>query len=344
MNPTDLQSASLLVTGIGALLLSPGAAVGLAFSAAIALAGAWWLARRAFRRNLLSAETLVAQIANVEVGSLDRTFPPTSYVPELRPVAGELNLLLARIGTALDREKRFSASVAHELTTPVAELRALAEVALQSPEGAEMALARDALDIARQMQHLVESLLVMASGESGLHPGGKPEVEVTALVEELCAKLAPRAQARHLRWGFSIVAGIGAETDPVLLRSILLNLLENSLDYTPPFGEVFGRLERGPGGFVFTLANTGVRLTTSDLESLFQPFWRKNPAGAERTHAGLGLALARSLADMLGMEIRAELIQPGILQMTLRLSDGKMASPERQGAPKPSRLVCRVEI
>lgn len=342
MKSPDVQFAGLLMAGIGALLISIGNSSGLAWSAAAAVPGAWWLARSAFRRKLLSAQTLAARIADIDAESLDNCLPVVDYAHELRPVAGQLNLLLDRVGTALDRERRFSASVAHELATPVAELRALAEVALQSPPGAETDLARDALDIAGQMQRLIESLIAMASCDSGRLPNRRETVEVTTLIEEFCAKLAPRAQARELHWGFSIVAGVNVETDPVLLRSIIANLLENALEYTPPSGEVFGRLERSPGGFVFTLANTGVRLAAGDLEHLFEPLWRKDRTGVARVHAGLGLALAKSLAEILGMELRAELIHPGILQMTLRLSETKTTSFDRQIVPDVSRLFSRM--
>jgi signal transduction histidine kinase len=321
VNTLGTPLACLLLTGVAAMLVSIGTPTGLVFSAIAVLSGTWWLAQSADRKKRHSPETLAEQIAEISVKSLDKHFPVAEYPQELRPVAGQLNRLLDRVGTAFETERRFSGNVAHELATPVAELRALAEVALRSPTGTETALAQDALEIAREMQSTVEFLLALSRCEPSLQPSCTKTTNVTGLVEELSTKLAPKAQARNLHWGFSAATRVSAETNPAMLRSVIANLLENALEYTPPSGKVSGRLEQTPCGFAFTLTNTTHNLVAGDLQHLFEPLWRKDRARTERVHAGLGLTLVKSLADVLGLEIRAEITHPSVLQMTLRQSE-----------------------
>ena len=112
---------------------------------------------------------------------------------ELKPIVGRLNELLGRIEGAFRRERRFTSNVAHELRTPIAELRALAEVAIACPrgEGADgREFGGDAVDRARQMQALVESLLAIAAGRKAAPDAANLKVEDLVLRQRACGDKA----------------------------------------------------------------------------------------------------------------------------------------------------------
>lgn len=297
-----------------------GLLAGLALGGGVLMLAVAWLVQRSVRLGLRPVEDLAAQVCTVDAESLATRFPADELPLELRPISEQLNQLLDRLGGAFERERRFSANAAHELFTPVAELRALAEVELQSGGTAVAPLARDTLDIAQKMQCLVQTLLALTRGHpQSPHAREQPvAVHVTRLIEEVSASFAGRAGEKNVQWRFSLAPDICVKSDQAMFRSMIVNLAENALDYTPPGGEVAGRLAATANGFIFTLANTTENLTGADLPHLFEPLWRKDRARTDRGHAGLGLALVKTMAAGLGIEVRAELIRQGLLQMTLR--------------------------
>jgi signal transduction histidine kinase len=295
-----------------------GLLVGLALGGALLMLALAWLVQRSVRVGLQPVEDLAAHVNTVDAASLGTRFPVEDLPRELRPIAEQLNQLLDRLGAAFERERRFSANAAHELYTPVAELRALAEVELGSRGDFELPLARDALDIAQKMQRTVEALLALTKCEAQSPQLREQIVDVSQLIEEVGETFADQAGAKSVRWRFSLAPDISAKTDQVMFRSMIVNLAENAVDYTPSGGEVIGRLETVTNGFVFTLANTTDSLTDADLPNLFEPLWRKDRARTDRAHAGLGLSLVKAMAEGLGIEIRADLIRQDFLQMTLR--------------------------
>ena len=159
---------------------------------------------------------------------------------ELRPICVRLNELLARLDQAFERERRFSGDVAHELRTPIAELRSLSEVALKWPAGdpATTAAFQDALAVARQMECIVTSLLAITRCEAGKQTVVYDWVEVEPLIRELWQFQAENAVRKNLTTVVEIAPGSRLQTDPAMLGSILNNLLSNAVEYTAPDGSI----------------------------------------------------------------------------------------------------------
>jgi two-component system sensor histidine kinase QseC len=222
-----------------------------------------------------------------------------------------------RLQAAFERERRFTANAAHELATPLAELRALADNALRWRNDLEATgrFAADAHEIALQMQRLVEALLGLARCESGRQPVVAERIALSEMLGEIRAGLAPRLAARQLAMTWDTPDGLVLESDRAMCHSIFSNLLDNAVEHTPVGGQIISRLESAPTGFVFTLANTNPGLTPADLPHLFEPLWRKDTARTDRLHSGLGLALAKALAERLGMQIKAGLAENGMFQV-----------------------------
>lgn len=265
---------------------------------ALLFAAVWFLVPLVLRRGLVPLDRLAADVARIEVQSLASPLAVVDLPAELRPVGDRLNELLVRLGSSFERERRFSADLAHELRTPLAELRSLAECALKWPESREPATDREVLEIAQQMEALVTRMLALARGENGQLAATIVPVDVAAVVTATWRSFAARAAEHGLHVEISL-APASVLADPVLLRGILGNLFDNAVAYAPRDAtlRITGACVGEGRGYRLRIANPAGDLKAEDVARLFERFWRKEAArsgGGE--HVGLGLSLAQMFA------------------------------------------------
>ena len=282
------------------------------------LAATALLVPRVLRGELAPLNELADQAARVNADSLTERFPTNSMPAELRPISSRLNDLLGRLQEAFERERRFSADLAHELRTPIAELRSLAELALKWPEAREAEADREVLAIALQMEGIVTRLLALLRSERGQLPVAMERIGLASLVENVWRTFAKQAASKQLKVAREVSENAEVETDPVLARSILANLLDNAIEYTPVGGMVRVEGEVDARQIKLRVSNTVENLTAEDLPKLFDRFWRKDLARPGNEHSGLGLPLARAFASALGGELTAAL--DGQSRLTLTFS------------------------
>jgi two-component system sensor histidine kinase QseC len=296
----DRSGLDRTLAGIGAGLLSIGALVLLATGLIVATA---------VRRGLAPLDAIARRAATIDASTLQVRFETEAIPSELRPIAARLNDLLARLDEAFQRERRVTADIAHELRTPIAELRAVAEVGTKWPDEAAF---QDVLHIARRMETLVSGLLALARHDAGAEPVARESVALNGLVHDVWTPLADLARSRQLE--VVIDAEGHWKTDPVLFRMILSNLLANAVEYA----SARGRIDVKGDEARVDISNTTDRLTPEDLPRLFERFWRKDAARAEGGHSGLGLTLAESAAVALGLQLSAEMPDARTVRMSLR--------------------------
>jgi signal transduction histidine kinase len=270
------------------------------------------------RRGLRPLRAVADQASRIDANSLTERFSVEELPAELRPIASRLNDLLERLGASFDRERRFSANLAHELRTPLAELRSQAEVALKWPEERTAEHDKAVLEIALQMEALVTRMLALARAEQARAPVEKETVALAVLVDGLLEPLTETIGKRRLAVERILAANAVLQTDAVLMRSIVTNLLENAVNYSREGGVIVVAAELTDKAFVFRVSNPTDNLGADDLPRLFERFWRKDSSRTGGAHAGLGLALSRSLAEQLGYALGASLDERGVLTMTLR--------------------------
>jgi two-component system sensor histidine kinase QseC len=257
------------------------------------------------RRGHAPLEVLARQAAAIDADSLKSRFPVDSIPEELRPIAGGLNDLLQRLESSFERERRFSADIAHELRTPLAELRALAEVELKWPDGEPSEKHRETLNIALQMEAMVTRLLELARSEDSKIPLKFEPVQIAPLVDEIWRPLAGKAKEKNLVFNFNVPPDATILTDRTLVRSILANLLSNAVEYTPCEGR--GEIRWNARPEELAISNTVHDLTAADMPHLFERLWRKDKSRTDREHCGLGLVLCHTFAELLGLGLKATL-------------------------------------
>ena len=265
------------------------------------------------RQGLRPLEALAARIAAVREENLDAAIPVEGMPRELAPVGERLNDLLRRLGDVLGRERAFTADAAHELRTPLAGIRSTIEVALARPRKPEeygQALA-DCLDIARQMQTLVDNLLVLTRMEGG-QVALRPEVvRVGELLEALWRPHAAEAQARGIVLERRLPADLQCTADRDLLAMVVSNLLANAVEYANDGGRIEVLGQAADDTLELSVANTGCTLSAAEVRHVFDRFWRGDSARTGTgVHCGLGLSLVERAVHALGGAVSATVSGP----------------------------------
>ena len=242
------------------------------------------------RRGLSPLSAVADHAARIDATTLASRFPTQGLPTELTPICGRLNDLLCRLDEAFQRERRFTASAAHELRTPISELRSFAEVALRTPPDAVAASAyfQDALDIAMQMERLVTMLLALARGQAKQPQVARESCDLAQLINAAWKPLRESAEKRGLRVDINLPEMAEVISDRVILSAVIRNVLSNAVEHTPAGGEIYCRLEKVQTAvWTLELRNTNDSLAPADLPYLGEPFWRHSAARSDHAHAGL---------------------------------------------------------
>ena len=273
------------------------------------------LVRWTVARGLQPLDAVAQQARNIDAGTLSGRFPTESLPRELLPISQRLNELLQRLEDAFLREKRFTSDVAHELRTPIAELRALTEVGLRSTnygfEPEELTLYfQDALAIATQMERLCTTLLDLARCASNQQHVECSQVDIVAIVMETWRAFEETAQNSHLVVNFDLPVSAVLETDRALLTAIVSNLLSNAVTYTPSGGRVSIIVTDGNKKPLLRITNDNDQLTNDDLTPIFEPFWRKDSSRTDSSHIGVGLSVIAAFSELLDLDVSVALPSP----------------------------------
>lgn len=272
---------------------------------------------RLLGRALAPLQHFADHATRIDAASLSTRFPQTRLPAELVPISARLNELLARLEDSFERERRFTSDVAHEFRTPIAELRALAELAIRMPEARAANADQEVLSIAMHLERVLTQLLALARGEHNQLNAQSVPVRVEPLVGDVCQGLQAQASARHVELTWHAPQDREIVSDPALLRSILANVVGNAVEYTPPGGKVSVDVHLDDHRFETRVTNTVEDFRPEDVQRLFDRFWRKDSARAGNGHIGLGLSIAQTLARALGGELTARLVAPDRLELKL---------------------------
>lgn len=223
---------------------------------------------------------------------LDATAKPQ----EVAPLIERLNHLFHRIGDTLENERRFTADAAHELRTPVAAIKAQAQVACGASSDAERnhALA-GAIAGCDRATHLIEQLLTLARLESISVDTVEP-CPLHKLVASVLAEMAPAALDKGVQ--LELAEGEEAFTNglPALMTVLLRNLIDNAVRHTPPGTTVHVEVSSPQGNPCISVSDDGPGLPPEELDKISQRFYR--PLGTVASGSGLGLSIVRRIAEL----------------------------------------------
>ena len=264
--------------------------------------GAILLVQTALKFGLKPLTVLGGQAEAIDAGNLDVRFETEGLPTELAPISEQLNQLLQRLEASFERERRFSSDLAHEIRTPIAELKTMSEVALKWPDQAGAKTHAEALDIACQLESMVETLLALARWESGEQPLKEEPVTLADFLGQSWEPYSRDADERKLETSWNLDES-EIQTDRSLLQHIITNLYSNAVEYTPAGGCIEVTALSGS----VRISNSAPGLASEDVERLFDRYWRGDSSRSDSSHAGLGLALAKACAKALGFTLSADL-------------------------------------
>jgi two-component system heavy metal sensor histidine kinase CusS len=219
---------------------------------------------------------------------------------ETHAVIDGFNDLSGRLNASFLRLQQFSADLAHELRTPIHNLRLQADVVLARPRSAEeykLAL-ENALEEYSRLTKMTESLLFLARVENGKQAVVPAKFEVHRLLESVLAQFGALASEKGLQLELAGAAEITADRD--LLQLVLGNLLANACAFTPSGGTIKLAARTGHGSVIISVTDSGAGISKELQDKVFDRFFRADPARVHSGGAGLGLAIVKAVMDLHG--------------------------------------------
>jgi len=234
---------------------------------------------------------------------LDTAPLPSGDAPrEIRPLLDRLNALFARTGESIERERRFIGDASHELRTPVAAIRAQAQVAQGARDEDERRRAlAGVIAGCDRMTGLTEQLLTLSRLEAGVLDTGGGSARLIEIVEDAMLELAPNIRRVGARIDVEIPSDLRIDGGPALLRILLRNVIGNSIAHGGDGVRVRVAAAHEANATVIDIRDDGPGIPPEQRAEAMERFQRLG--AAQGSGSGLGLAIVRRIVDVLGGEL-----------------------------------------
>jgi len=267
----------------------------------------WWVASAA-----LQPVTIMAAEAEAITGqSAEWRFHATGRQDEVGQLAGAFNRLLARLTNSAAAQRDFMADASHELRTPVSVIQTTAEITLERMDRTPEEY-REALGIVNEqslrLKRMVEDMLLLARADVAGLPFSAHPLSLDDVAADCVRAITVVAARSQIALTAELEPEVPVNGDARLLRQLVTNLLANAVQYTPPGGAVTAHVtsDAARGIATLTVADTGPGIPIADRERVFQRFVRLDPARSTAPGAGLGLPIARWIAEQHGGTLTME--------------------------------------
>ena len=281
-----------------------------------------------------SLRPMIRLADNIDLRPADdmKPLPLVGAPSELRPFIASINGLLERMKSLMDRQRRFIADAAHELRTPITALglqaENLAHLDLAEPARERLAALREGMD---RTKHLLEQLLALARHEADTACEAAV-VSLEGIVKDVVASLLPKAERKGIDLGFELIEPVAARGEPIMVTTMVRNLVDNAVRFTPTGGRVDIRVHREGDEAVLQIKDSGPGIPPGDIDRIFEPFFRGSRPTEDGT--GLGLSIVKRIVHQLGGSIVLENIcRPPLtgLRATARLPVANVTRAEEKG-------------
>lgn len=256
--------------------------------------GGYWISSRA----LAPVDEITRVAKSISVQNLSRRLEVPRTNDEIQRMSEAWNDVLERLDTAVNRIRQFTADASHELRTPVAFVRATAELALRRERS--VIDYRNALSQIRaeteRMTELTENLLALARVEGNGVSLPLENTNLGRLVSDVVEQTQPAAVEKGITVIRQTEYDVLSPANEPALRRLLLILLDNALKHTPSGGKVTVQTVRMANAVSLEVADTGEGIATEVLPHIFERFYTGDPMRKSGGGAGLGLAIAQAIA------------------------------------------------
>lgn len=276
---------------------------GLAIVLALALLLCAMIGYQIARRGLRPLREMAATARRIRSTTLHERIEAAGLPTELSFLAGTFNEMLDRLKEAFDRLSRFSADIAHELRTPVNNLRGEAEVALGKNRSTDeyRDVLGSCLEECGRLSRMIDSLLFLARAEKTTVPITAERLDVGKELESVREFYDAAASEAGITLSVLSDRSVYARVDRTLLQRAVGNLVSNAIAHTPSGGEIRLTAAAQNGKAQIEVRDTGPGIPSEHLPHIFDRFYRADAARSSTSGGvGLGLAIVRSIAAMHG--------------------------------------------
>src|SRR5580658_7044343 len=288
------------------------------------------------RRELLSRIDSIRQTVSAIIhGDLKHRLPMDRSGDELNTLSRTINGMLDQIELLVHGVRNVSNSIAHDLRTPLAELRSrLEELALIRPTTEETYAQIDAAvaDVDRVIR-IFDALLRLAEIDAGMRRSGFVSLDVAEVAAAAAEFYAPAAEIRNIDLKFQSDGPVRVPGDPVLLAQALGNLIDNALKYAPEGGTIEVLVRRRGAGAEIAVADNGPGIAEAEKAKVVERFYRGD-ASRGTPGSGLGLSMAQAVAKLHGSTLELTDRNPGLcVLLVLPPEEAPMAVPTAPTVP-----------
>jgi signal transduction histidine kinase len=262
----------------------------------VATLGGLYLSKRA----LAPVNAIIDKTKKLDSANLSERIPIPEVDDELRQLTLTLNELLDRLQLAFESQEKFVANASHELKTPLAIIRSELDLMASRPRSAEQT-ALMVTSMSQEIDHLsklVENLLLLARIDAGVSSLSIQKVRLDELVIDVVSRLERTAHEKNISLRLNLVDGTEFETrgDPGLLQSMLQNLIENAIKFSPPSTSIEISLASRPQTLFFSVSDQGPGIPPQMRTKIFDRFYQLDQSKSRTPGFGLGLSIANQIA------------------------------------------------
>jgi signal transduction histidine kinase len=254
---------------------------------------------------------VIKAIHEISTGRFEARAPSPRTGDELKELVMLFNRMVDKIETLIKAMRESLDNVAHDLRTPMTRLRGMAEMALQSGENVDAireALG-DCMEESERILKMLNTLMDISEAETGVIKLDIKTVPLSELTKDVVELYRYVAEEKNIMVDAHVADDLFVRADPVRIRQVLGNLLDNAIKYTPNGGRVEVTAELMGNGLAIHIMDTGIGIPTADISRIWDRLYRGDQSRSQKG-LGLGLSLVKAIVKAHGGEVDVQ-TEPG---------------------------------
>jgi signal transduction histidine kinase len=263
----------------------------------------WLLARRA----TIDMQEVTETAAEISKGDYDRRVQIKGRLKEIERLGATFNHMLDRIQSLLKSMKEINDNIAHDLRSPLARIRGIAEMSLLKEKDIDeyKDMAASTIEECDTLIDMINTMLDITEAEAGVNGVQVEEFELVTIIREACELFRPITEEKKIHLKTDLPESLIFKSDRKKMQRIVMNLLENAIKFTPEDGTVIVSAAALNGKVQIDFKDTGIGISENDLPHIFERFYRCDRSRSEGG-VGLGLSLVKAYAESLNGTIHVE--------------------------------------